>query len=154
MSIRSIHLMHPFYTISIEFQYILIVYIVCSSIFVFSCYPRDQKQRRRNQLRLRMDASRPLERGGVRHVVHRVRMTSPYFMQGRSVITRSGNQTTGCTPAAFLRSGLTSRRRNVEPVPSVAVKVEVEEASVSELRPSSAPLSTGNNTVRLQPVLM
>ncbi|XP_028258011.1 endonuclease III-like protein 1 [Parambassis ranga] len=74
-------------------------------------------------------------------------MTSPYFMQSRSVITRSGNQSTGCTPAASLRSRLTSRRRNVEPLPSVAVKVEVEEASVSEQRPSSsAPLSTDLQT--------
>ncbi|XP_018520166.1 LOW QUALITY PROTEIN: endonuclease III-like protein 1 [Lates calcarifer] len=70
-------------------------------------------------------------------------MTSPYFMQSRTLVTRSGNQSAGCKPAASLGSKLTKRRRNVDPVSSVAVKVEVEEARISELRPSSAPLSTG-----------
>ncbi|XP_008278535.1 endonuclease III-like protein 1 isoform X2 [Stegastes partitus] len=72
-------------------------------------------------------------------------MASPYFMHSRSVITRSGNQTAACSPAAAsLRSKLTLRRRNVDQVSSVAVKVEAEEATVSEQRPSSAPLSTGS----------
>ncbi|XP_023277826.1 endonuclease III-like protein 1 [Seriola lalandi dorsalis] len=72
------------------------------------------------------------------YVVPCFKMTSPYFMQSRSVVTRIP----GCRPAASLGSKL-NRRRNVDPVPSVAVKVEVEEARISEQTPSSAPLSTG-----------
>lgn len=70
-------------------------------------------------------------------------MTSPYFMHSRSVITRSGAQ----NAASSLRSKLTDRRSNVDPVCSVAVKVKVEEeeeeARIVAQRPSSAPLSTG-----------
>ncbi|XP_075946615.1 endonuclease III-like protein 1 isoform X2 [Anarhichas minor] len=70
-------------------------------------------------------------------------MTSPYFMHSRSVITRSGEQ----NAASSLRSKLTDRRSNVDPVCSVAVKVKVEEeeeeARIVAQRPSSAPLSTG-----------
>lgn len=69
-------------------------------------------------------------------------MTSPYFMENRSVMTRSASQTAGRTPAASLRTKLTNRRRNEDPV--CAVPVEVEEKSVSELRASSTPLSAGN----------
>lgn len=73
-------------------------------------------------------------------------MTSPYFMENRSVMTRSASQTAGRTPAASLRTKLTNRRRNEDPVCAVPVKVkvEVEEKSVSELRASSTPLSAGN----------
>lgn len=60
-------------------------------------------------------------------------MTSPYFMENRSVMTRSASQTAGRTPAASLRTKLTNRRRNEDPVCAVPVKVEVEEKSVSEL---------------------
>ncbi|XP_054865643.1 endonuclease III-like protein 1 [Amphiprion ocellaris] len=71
-------------------------------------------------------------------------MASPYFMHSRSVLTRGGNQSAICPPAAAsLRSRLT-RRRTKDQVSSVAVKVEAEEATVSEQRPSSAPLSTGS----------
>ncbi|XP_045902409.1 endonuclease III-like protein 1 isoform X1 [Micropterus dolomieu] len=79
------------------------------------------------------------------YVVQCFFMASPYFMQSRSVITRSGIQNAGCTPAASLKSKLTNRRRNVDPVSSVAVKVEEDddEARICEQRPSSAPLSTG-----------
>lgn len=70
-------------------------------------------------------------------------MTSPYFMENRSVMTRSASQTAGRTPAASLRTKLTNRQRNEDPV-TVPVKVEVEEKSVSELRVSSTPLSAGN----------
>ncbi|XP_031608881.1 endonuclease III-like protein 1 [Oreochromis aureus] len=77
------------------------------------------------------------------YVVRGFIMTSPYFMENRSVITRSASQTAGCTPAASLRTKLTKRRRNEDPVSAVPVKVEVEEKIVSELRPSSTPLSTG-----------
>ncbi|KAM6940910.1 endonuclease III-like protein 1 [Lycodopsis pacificus] len=77
------------------------------------------------------------------HVVPCVTMTSPYFMHSRSVITRSGAQ----NAASSLRSKLTDRRSNVDPVCSVAVKVKVEEeeeeARIVAQRPSSAPLSTG-----------
>ncbi|KAI9533917.1 hypothetical protein NQZ68_018285 [Dissostichus eleginoides] len=71
------------------------------------------------------------------YVVRTLTMTSPYFMQSRPVITRSGDQN-----AASLRSKLTTRRRNQGPGSSVEVKVESEEARISEQRPSSAPLST------------
>ncbi|AWP06060.1 putative endonuclease III-like protein 1 [Scophthalmus maximus] len=58
-----------------------------------------------------------------------------------SVVTRSGHRTGGRRAAASLSSELAHRRRNVDPVSSVAVKVEAEEASISERRrPSSAPL--------------
>ncbi|TNN69439.1 Endonuclease III-like protein 1 [Liparis tanakae] len=61
-------------------------------------------------------------------------MTSPYFTQSsRSVVTRSGVQ----NAASSLRSKLTNRRSNVEPVSSVAVKVEEEEARVETLPLSS-----------------
>ncbi|XP_041789220.1 endonuclease III-like protein 1 [Chelmon rostratus] len=77
------------------------------------------------------------------YVVQYFIMASPYFVQSRSVITRSGNQSSGGTPAASLRSKLTNRRRNADPVSPAAVKVEEEEARISEQRSSSAPLSTG-----------
>ncbi|XP_040891976.1 endonuclease III-like protein 1 [Toxotes jaculatrix] len=70
-------------------------------------------------------------------------MTSPYFMHSRSAVTRSGSRTAGCRPKASLGSKLTCKRRNVDPVSSAAVKVEVEEARISEQRPSSASLSAG-----------
>ncbi|XP_071359606.1 endonuclease III-like protein 1 [Trachinotus anak] len=77
-------------------------------------------------------------------------MASPYFLHSRSVVTRSGSQPAGCKPAASLRSRLTDRRRNVDPAPAAAVKVEVEEARISEHAPSSAPSSTGGCHERLQ----
>ncbi|XP_035515668.1 endonuclease III-like protein 1 [Morone saxatilis] len=77
------------------------------------------------------------------YVVKCLIMASPYFMQSRAAVTRSGNQGAGCTPAASLRSKLTCRRRDADPGSSAAVKVEEEEARISEQRPSSAPLSTG-----------
>ncbi|KAF3687347.1 Endonuclease III-like protein 1 [Channa argus] len=67
----------------------------------------------------------------------------------RSIVTRSANQAAGCTPADSFTSKLTNRRRNVDPVSSVAVKVEVEEARISEQRPSSVP---GDSHVLLPPV--
>lgn len=80
----------------------------------------------------------------LRFVVQCFIMTSPYFTQGSSVVTRRGNQTAGCTPAASLRSRLTNRRRNVDPASSVEVKLEVEEARICEQRPSTVPSSAGN----------
>ncbi|XP_054460563.1 endonuclease III-like protein 1 [Anoplopoma fimbria] len=78
------------------------------------------------------------------HAVQCLAMKSPYFMQSRSVVTRSGDQ----NAASSLRSKLTSRRRDVDPVSSVVVKVEEEEeeeveARICEQRPSSASLSRG-----------
>uniref|UniRef100_A0A672YJW5 Endonuclease III-like protein 1 n=2 Tax=Sphaeramia orbicularis TaxID=375764 RepID=A0A672YJW5_9TELE len=67
-------------------------------------------------------------------------MSSPYFVQ-RSVVTRSGHQTNSCTAVASLRSKLTHGRRIVDPVQSVAVKEEEQEANISDQRPSSAPLA-------------
>ncbi|XP_035027588.1 endonuclease III-like protein 1 [Hippoglossus stenolepis] len=69
------------------------------------------------------------------------RMTSPYFSQSRSGVPRGGAHTGGRRPADSLGSRLSRRRRNVDPVSSVEVKVEVEEARISEPGPSSAPLS-------------
>ena len=57
---------------------------------------------------------------------------------------RGGAHTGGRRPADSLGSRLSRRRRNVDPVSSVEVKVEVEEARISEPGPSSAPLSAGN----------
>uniref|UniRef100_UPI0037E7E6E7 endonuclease III-like protein 1 isoform X2 n=1 Tax=Semicossyphus pulcher TaxID=241346 RepID=UPI0037E7E6E7 len=79
----------------------------------------------------------------VSHVVQCFTMSSPYFTQSRSVITRSGIQNTGCKAAASLSSKLTNRRTDVDSISSVAVKVEEEEARISVQGPSSAPLSTG-----------
>lgn len=75
-------------------------------------------------------------------------------MQSRSVITRAGDQKAGCRPAASLGSRLTGGRRDVDPVSSVAVKVEEEEeeARISERAPSSAPLSAGDVYVRLRDI--
>lgn len=64
----------------------------------------------------------------------------------RSIVTRSGTRQDSAAVAS-LRSKLTNRRKNVEPV---AVKLEEQEANISEKRPSSASLSTGtlyNSTV-------
>ncbi|KAM3623681.1 uncharacterized protein V6R79_014279 [Siganus canaliculatus] len=70
-------------------------------------------------------------------------MTSPYFMHTRSGITRPRSQYAGSAPAASLSSKLTSKGRQVGPVSSAMVKEEESEARISELRPSSAPLSPG-----------
>ncbi|XP_040001437.1 endonuclease III-like protein 1 isoform X2 [Xiphias gladius] len=80
-------------------------------------------------------------------------MSSPYFAQSRSVVTRSGNRTAGCRPAASLRSRLTSSRGNADSQCSAAVKVEVEvdEARLSQPRPSSLSLSTGGGHGLPQP---
>lgn len=59
-------------------------------------------------------------------------MSSPYFTQCSSVITRSGSQgRTHHTPAASLRSKLTGRQATTGQVSSAAVKVEEEEARIS-----------------------
>lgn len=60
----------------------------------------------------------------------------------RSIVTRSGTRQDSAAVAS-LRSKLTNRRKNVEPV---AVKLEEQEANISEKRPSSASLSTGSCT--------
>ncbi|XP_070684651.1 endonuclease III-like protein 1 isoform X2 [Pempheris klunzingeri] len=71
-------------------------------------------------------------------------MTSPYFVQSSSVVTRSGHQNgAGRTATASLRSRLPDRRRSGAPVCSVEVKVEEQEATISEQRTSSAPSSAG-----------
>ncbi|KAG7485178.1 endonuclease III 1 [Solea senegalensis] len=77
------------------------------------------------------------------YAVCRLIMTSPYFSRSSSVVTRSGNRTAGRTArdAASLGFKLASSLRTVDPNSTVAVKVEVEEAKISEQGPSSAPLS-------------
>ncbi|XP_041641079.1 endonuclease III-like protein 1 [Cheilinus undulatus] len=77
------------------------------------------------------------------HVIRCFIMSSPYFMQSSSVVTRNGIRQAGFTSAATLTAKLTNRRRYVDPVSSVAVKVEEEEAKISVQGPSSAPLSMG-----------
>ncbi|KAM4604044.1 endonuclease III-like protein 1 [Polymixia lowei] len=62
-------------------------------------------------------------------------MTSPYFMQSRSIVTRSGSQT-------LRRTALSAFKRNVTTRSPVAVKVEEEEATISQPRPSVVPVST------------
>lgn len=58
-------------------------------------------------------------------------MSSPYFTQCSSVVTRSGSQRKShSTPAASLRSKL-STREAMGPDSVAAVKVEFEEASIS-----------------------
>ena len=69
-------------------------------------------------------------------------MSSPYFMQSGSVITRSAGGTAGSNPVGSLRSKLTRKRRDGDEVPSAGVKVEVEEATISEQGPSSVPPTT------------
>ncbi|XP_041839533.1 endonuclease III-like protein 1 [Melanotaenia boesemani] len=70
-------------------------------------------------------------------------MSSPYFMQSSSVITRSGSRAAGSTPAVSLKSKLTSRLK-ADTVPSAAVKVEVEETRIDVQGPNSASLLTGS----------
>uniref|UniRef100_A0A3B3X9K4 Endonuclease III-like protein 1 n=1 Tax=Poecilia mexicana TaxID=48701 RepID=A0A3B3X9K4_9TELE len=62
------------------------------------------------------------------YVVESLKMSSPYFMQSSSVLTRSSSHGAGGGPAASLRSKLSSRQRDVDAVP--ARKVKVEEATV------------------------
>ncbi|KAM3864585.1 endonuclease III-like protein 1 [Diretmus argenteus] len=71
-------------------------------------------------------------------------MTSPYFSHSRSIVTRSVR----CTPLASLKSKATKKQRNVITTSSVEVKVEEEEASVSQPR---YPLPSGNTQAIVQP---
>lgn len=65
-------------------------------------------------------------------------MTSPYFTQSGSIITRSRS---GSTPAASLKSKLTRRQGDVNAAPPVEVE---EEANVSKLEESfTVPSSAG-----------
>ncbi|XP_054636302.1 endonuclease III-like protein 1 [Dunckerocampus dactyliophorus] len=64
------------------------------------------------------------------NAVLRFGMTSPYFPQNRTVVTRKAKQTDSSTAAVSLLSGL-KKRRNVDAVSSVAVKVEEEDSTVS-----------------------
>ncbi|XP_076583588.1 endonuclease III-like protein 1 isoform X3 [Chaetodon auriga] len=73
------------------------------------------------------------------YVVQDFVMASPYFMQSRSAVTRSGR----LNPGGTLSSKLTNKRMKAKPVSPASVKVEEEEAKISEQRSSSAPLSTG-----------
>lgn len=59
-------------------------------------------------------------------------MTSPYFEQGRSVVTRRWNPNAGRASAASLSSKLSNRPKDVDRVSSsAAVKVEEGEASIA-----------------------
>ncbi|XP_034386737.1 uncharacterized protein nthl1 isoform X2 [Cyclopterus lumpus] len=72
-------------------------------------------------------------------------MTSPYFMQSTSVVTRCDDQ----NAASSLRSKLTYRRRNVEPVSSVAVKKEEEEeARIGGCHPKTETLPLSSHSRR------
>ncbi|XP_047220195.1 endonuclease III-like protein 1 isoform X1 [Girardinichthys multiradiatus] len=83
------------------------------------------------------------------YVVQSLKMSSPYFMQSRSVLTRKSSQGAGRVPAASLSSKLTSRQKDVDTVPAVKLKVEAEEATVSELEPSVTSSSTDGCHERL-----
>lgn len=72
-------------------------------------------------------------------------MSSPYFMQSSAVLTRSSSHGAGGGSAASLRSKLSSRQGDVDAVP--ALKVEAEEATVSEEKPSLTPSSSGMFTL-------
>uniref|UniRef100_A0A1A8RIL7 Endonuclease III-like protein 1 n=1 Tax=Nothobranchius rachovii TaxID=451742 RepID=A0A1A8RIL7_9TELE len=85
----------------------------------------------------------------LRSLVRILIMSSPYFTQSRSVITRSSSQSAGVTPAASFRSKLSSRQPKT--APPVAVKLEVEEASVSELEPVSVASSAGCDKLKTKP---
>lgn len=66
------------------------------------------------------------------YAARRSTMSSPYFTQSSSVVTRSGSQRALRTPAASLRSKLTnSQAENKDLVSPAAVKVEEEEARIS-----------------------
>ncbi|KAM9314961.1 endonuclease III-like protein 1 isoform 2-T2 [Pholidichthys leucotaenia] len=73
-------------------------------------------------------------------------MTSPYFMQSRSIITRSGSQSAGLSSAASLGSKLANRGRDPG-----AVKEEDVEERVSEQRPTSSPTRAVLQQVTVQP---
>ncbi|MEQ2267012.1 Endonuclease III-like protein 1 [Xenotaenia resolanae] len=79
------------------------------------------------------------------YVVQSLKMSSPYFMQSSSVLTRKSSHGACRVPAASLSSKLTSRLKDVDTVPAVKLKVEAEEATVSELEPSLTSSSTGMN---------
>uniref|UniRef100_A0A3B5M6X3 DNA-(apurinic or apyrimidinic site) lyase n=1 Tax=Xiphophorus couchianus TaxID=32473 RepID=A0A3B5M6X3_9TELE len=66
------------------------------------------------------------------YVVQILKMSSPYFMQSSAVLTRSSSHGAGGGSAASLRSKLSSRQGDVDAVPARKVKVEAEEATVSE----------------------
>ncbi|XP_038127712.1 endonuclease III-like protein 1 [Cyprinodon tularosa] len=72
------------------------------------------------------------------YVVQNYKMSSPYFMQRSSVLTRSSS--TGRVAAASLSSKLTSTQRDADT--SSAVKVEAEEATVSKLESSTGEQQT------------
>lgn len=74
-------------------------------------------------------------------------MSSPYFMQSSAVLTRSSSHGAGGGSAASLRSKLSSRQGDVDAVPARKVKVEAEEATVSEEKPSLTPSSSGMFTL-------
>ncbi|KAM4595513.1 endonuclease III-like protein 1 [Fundulus diaphanus] len=82
-------------------------------------------------------------------VVQSLKMSSPYFMQSGSVLTRNRSGGADRGPAASLRSKLTSSQRDADTVPAVKVKAEAEEAPVSDLEPSLTPLSTDGCHQRL-----
>lgn len=71
-------------------------------------------------------------------------MTSPYFIQSNSIVTRKGNQTLHRTGLAALKSKTPRKPRDVEAGSSIAVKLEEEEASISNPRSSTVPLLTGS----------
>lgn len=65
-------------------------------------------------------------------IIQSVIMTSHYFAQSRSVVSRRGIQNADCKPATSLRSKLTIKSEKVDLVcSSAAVKLEEEEAKIS-----------------------
>lgn len=80
-------------------------------------------------------------------------MSSPYFVQSSSVLTRSRSHGAAADRApASLRSKLSSRQRDEDAVSALKVKVEAEEATVSELELYSTHSSTDGCLERLQQI--
>ncbi|XP_005805175.2 endonuclease III-like protein 1 isoform X1 [Xiphophorus maculatus] len=86
------------------------------------------------------------------YVVQILKMSSPYFMQSSAVLTRSSSHGAGGGSAASLRSKLSSRQGDVDAVPARKVKVEAEEATVSEEKPSLTPSSSDGCQERLRSI--
>lgn len=82
-----------------------------------------------------------------------LKMSSPYFTQSSSVLTRSRSHGADRGPVS-LRSKLSSRQKDVDTVSALRVKVEAEEARVSELKPSLTHSSTGMSTAGTNTLLL
>ncbi|XP_077380599.1 endonuclease III-like protein 1 [Festucalex cinctus] len=74
------------------------------------------------------------------------RMTSPYFSQNMTVVTRRAEKVARCTAAV---APLRSRRGDADAISSVAVKVEEEEARISQKTASLTTLDGSQDLLQL-----